>query len=182
MFAHYAFSRRDVTFEAEGATLVGWFYRPQRDGDLPAIVMSHGFACVKELFVDRFAEAFAQAGFAVLLYDHRNFGASGGEPRGEIDPWRQVSDMRDAVTWMTMQPGIDVSRLGLWGSSYSGGHVLTLAAQDRRVACVVAQVPTSAAVKASCVGCRRDRRPRCAVSSPKTGGGACKAPSPSVAG
>ncbi|HVI53160.1 MAG TPA: alpha/beta hydrolase [Candidatus Sulfotelmatobacter sp.] len=142
MFAHYAFSRRDVTFEAEGATLVGWFYRPQRDGDLPAIVMSHGFACVKELFVDRFAEAFAQAGFAVLLYDHRNFGASGGEPRGEIDPWRQVSDMRDAVTWMTMQPGIDVSRLGLWGSSYSGGHVLTLAAQDRRVACVVAQVPT----------------------------------------
>lgn len=142
MNASYAFSRQDVVIQAEDLRLGGWFYRPERAGKLPAIVMSHGFACVKELFVDRFAEAFAAAGFAVLLYDHRNFGASEGMPRGEIDPWRQVADMRDAITWMTLQPDVDTARIGLWGSSYSGGHVLALAAQDRRVACVVAQVPT----------------------------------------
>src|SRR5208283_4782678 len=67
--------------------------------------------------------------------------ASGGEPRQHIDPWRQVSDCRDAITFVGSLPGVDKSRIGIWGSSYSGGHVLVVAAIDRRVKCVVSQVP-----------------------------------------
>jgi len=140
------YTREDIAFTVNGVTLNGWFYKPQRSGAVaepsPAIVMTHGFSCVKELYIDRFAEHFVQAGFAALLYDHRNFGGGGGEIRGEIDPLQQVADMREAVTWIATQPEIDSERIGLWGTSYSGGHVLLLGAQDRRVKCVVAQVPT----------------------------------------
>ena len=136
------FTRTDIEAEIEGTRLAGWLYRPTLPGPRPAIVMSHGYACVKEQGLDRFAACFAAAGFAVLAYDHRNFGQSGGSPRGEIDPHRQIEDLRGMVTWIGMQDGIDPTRIGLWGSSYSGGHVLALAAIDRRVGCVVAQVPT----------------------------------------
>lgn len=104
--------------------------------------MSHGYAAIKELYLAHFAEVFATAGFAVLVYDSRNCGESGGLPRGEIDPMQQVSDARDAITWLQLQPDIDPHRIGVWGSSFSGGHAIVLAALDKRVRCVVAQVPT----------------------------------------
>ena len=75
------------------------------------------------------------------MFDHRNFGASDGEPRQEIDPWAQVHDYRHAITWAQTRSEIDPDRIGVWGTSYSGGHVLVVAAIDRRVKCVVAQVP-----------------------------------------
>lgn len=103
--------------------------------------MAHGFSAVKEMHLDDFAEVFCAAGFAVMVYDHRNLGASEGEPRGEIDPVAQIRGYRDAITWLQEQPGVDANRIGAWGSSYSGGHALVLAATDRRVKCVVAQVP-----------------------------------------
>jgi fermentation-respiration switch protein FrsA (DUF1100 family) len=103
--------------------------------------MSHGFSAVKEMYLDTFAEKFAEAGLAALVYDNRGFGASDGEPRQEIDPWAQVRDYRHAITFAGTLPGVDTNRIGVWGSSYSGGHVLVVAAIDRRVRCVVAQVP-----------------------------------------
>lgn len=135
--------REDVEFATEdGVALRGWLYRPDESGGpFPVIVMAHGFSATKEMYLDDFADFFCAAGFAVLAYDNRNLGASGGEPRGEIDPWQQVRDYRTAITWVSAQPGIDASRVGVWGSSYSGGHVLVVAAQDRRVGCVVSQVP-----------------------------------------
>lgn len=135
--------RDDVDFATEdGVALSGWLYRPDEGaGPFPVIVMAHGFSATKEMHLDDFAEVFAAAGFAVLVYDNRNLGASAGEPRGEIDPWQQVRDYRTAITWVSARPEIDGSRVGVWGSSYSGGHVLVVAAQDRRVGCVVAQVP-----------------------------------------
>jgi len=136
------FTRDDVAPLIDGVSLAGWLYRPVSPGLRPAIVISHGFACVKEQGLDRFAACFAAAGFVVLAYDHRNFGASGGNPRGEIDPTRQIADLREMVTWIGLQAGVDSDRIGVWGSSYSGGHALALGAIDRRVKCVVAQVPT----------------------------------------
>lgn len=135
--------RDDIDFRTEdGVTLRGWLYRPDGAKDpVPAIVMAHGFSATKEMYLDRFAEVFCAAGMAVLVYDNRNLGASGGEPRQHIDPWRQVSDYRDAITFVGSLPGVDKSRIGIWGSSYSGGHVLVVAAIDRRVKCVVSQVP-----------------------------------------
>ncbi|MGH9117257.1 MAG: alpha/beta hydrolase [Acidimicrobiales bacterium] len=75
------------------------------------------------------------------MFDNRNFGASDGEPRQEIDPWVQVRDYRHAITYAQTRPEVDPERIGIWGSSYSGGPVLVVGAIDRRVKCVVAQVP-----------------------------------------
>jgi uncharacterized protein len=134
--------RQDVEFDAEGVTLRGWLYRPDAaTGPVPTIVMAHGFSAVKEMHLDSFAEAFAAAGLAALVFDNRNFGASDGEPRQEIDPWAQVRDYRHAISWAQTRPEVDAGRIGVWGSSYSGGHVLVLGAIDKRIRCVVAQVP-----------------------------------------
>jgi hypothetical protein len=134
--------RKDIAFRAEDGTLLrGWHYRPAGDGPFPAIVMAHGFSATKEMYLDDFAAAFAAAGFVVLVYDNRNLGASDGAPRGHIDPRQQVDDYRDAITYVVTLDEVDAGRIGIWGSSYSGGHVLEVAAIDRRVRCVVSQVP-----------------------------------------
>jgi fermentation-respiration switch protein FrsA (DUF1100 family) len=135
-------ARRDIEFDAEGVTLRGWFYDADgRSGAAPTIVMAHGFSAVKEMYLDEFAEVFAAAGLNALVFDNRNFGASDGEPRCEIDPVQQVRDYRHAITHATTLDEVDPTRIGAWGSSYSGGHVLVLGAIDRRVKAVVAQVP-----------------------------------------
>ena len=93
------------------------------------------------MYLDDYAEVFAAAGLNALVFDNRNFGASDGEPRQEIDPWAQVRDYRHAITYASTLPEVDAQRIGIWGSSYSGGHVLVVAAIDRRVKAVVSQVP-----------------------------------------
>jgi uncharacterized protein len=134
-------ARRDIEFDAEGVTLRGWFYPAEgASGTAPTIVMAHGFSAVKEMYLDAYAEVFAAAGLNALVFDNRNFGASDGEPRQEIDPWAQVRDYRHAITYAGTLPESD-DRTGVWGSSYSGGHVLVVAAIDRRVKAVVCQVP-----------------------------------------
>jgi uncharacterized protein len=134
-------ARRDIEFDAEGVTLRGWFYPAEgASGAAPTIVMAHGFSAVKEMYLDAYAEVFAAAGLNALVFDNRNFGASDGEPRQEIDPWAQVRDYRHAITYAgTLSESDD--RIGVWGSSYSGGHVLVVAAIDRRVKAVACQVP-----------------------------------------
>ena len=134
--------RRDIEFDAEGTTLRGWLYTPDATGaPYPTVVMSHGYSAVKEMYLDSFAEAFARAGLAALVYDNRNTGASDGEPRQELDPWAQVRDYRHAITCARSLADVDRDRIGVWGSSYSGAHVLVVGAIDRRVSCVVSQVP-----------------------------------------
>ncbi|WP_409331901.1 alpha/beta hydrolase [Trujillonella humicola] len=137
--------REDIEFRTEdGVTLRGWHYSPEgaaADAPAPLVVMAHGFSAVKEHLLDDFAERFAAGGLGVLVYDNRNLGASDGTPRGEIDPWQQIRDYRTAITWAGTQPWTDPERIGVWGSSYSGGHVLVVAALDRRVRAVVSQVP-----------------------------------------
>jgi fermentation-respiration switch protein FrsA (DUF1100 family) len=133
----------DVKVPAEGEIELGaWLFLPKGDGIRPAITMAHGFAGTKEHGLERFAQAFAATGFVVLVHDHRNFGASGGGLRGDVDPWRQIADWRRAISYLEARPEVDPSRIGLWGTSYAGGHALVLGATDRRLRCIVAQVPT----------------------------------------
>jgi fermentation-respiration switch protein FrsA (DUF1100 family) len=135
--------RQDVEFPVEGGvTLRGWLFVPDGPAPHPAITMAHGFAGVKEHGLERFARAFADAGFAVLVHDHRGFGASEGAPRFDIDPWVQIADWRRAISFLENQPRVDADRIGLWGTSYAGGHAIVLGATDRRLRAVVAQVPT----------------------------------------
>ncbi|MFE4824980.1 alpha/beta hydrolase [Streptomyces sp. NPDC056704] len=136
-------AREDVEFEAEsGAILRGWLYLPDGPGPHPAITMAHGFAGVKEQRLPAFADVFVEAGFVVLLHDHRSFGDSDGIPRNDIDPWQQIKDWRRAISYLESRPEVDANRIGLWGTSYAGGHAIVLGATDRRLRCVVAQVPT----------------------------------------
>ncbi len=135
--------RTDVEFEVDGGVkLRGWLFVPPGEGRRPAITMAHGYAGVKEQGIEPFAKAFAEAGFVVLLHDHRGFGASEGLPRQDVDPWRQVADWRRAISYLESLDVVDPKRIGLWGTSYAGGHAIVLGATERRLKCVVAQVPT----------------------------------------
>jgi len=136
--------RTDITFASEGTTCRGWLYLPDGGaaaGRVPAVVMAHGFSAVKEMRLDRFAEVFAAAGLASVVFDYRGLGASDGEPRQDLDPYAQLRDYRNAISFARRRPEIDPDRIGVWGSSYSGGHALMLGAWDRRLRAVVAQVP-----------------------------------------
>jgi uncharacterized protein len=135
--------KQDTSFKTEdGTELKGWFFKGGESGKRAAtIVMCHGFSATKEMHLEGFARTFQQAGMNVLVYDNRNLGDSAGTPRGEIDPIQQIRDFRDAITHVQSRDDVDSERIGIWGSSYSGGHVLVVAAMDRRVKCVVSQVP-----------------------------------------
>jgi uncharacterized protein len=108
--------RHDVEFPAEGGlTLRGWLFVPGGPATQPAITMAHGFAGVKEHGLERFGQAFTDAGFVVLVHDHRGFGASDGAPRFGIDPWVQIADWRRAISFLESHPDVDADRIGLWG-------------------------------------------------------------------
>jgi fermentation-respiration switch protein FrsA (DUF1100 family) len=127
---------------AHGVRLRGDLYLPSTGtGPFPGIVMAHGFSATRRMGLEGFARCFAAAGMAVLSYDHRNLGDSDGEPRQLINPWAQARDYRYALTWLAGRQEVDPARLGIWGSSYSGGEVLVVAAIDERVKAVVANAP-----------------------------------------
>lgn len=159
-------SYEDVEFKTQdGLTLRGNFYKPSgasSSAKLPCIVMSNGFGAIKEMGILPFCERFpSELNVAVLLYDNRNLGASDGQPRQEVIPADQISDYSDAITYVQLRPDVDEKNIAVWGTSYSGAHVLTVAAVDRRVKAVVSQVcrpclklPGSAD-QYSTVSCRR---------------------------
>jgi hypothetical protein len=134
--------REDVEFKSEGDVVRGWFYRPDNtDGPAPTIVLAGGWCYVRELVMPAYAEAFAKAGMAALIFDYRNLGGSDGEPRQHLDPWAQIRDYQNALSYLETREDADADRLGAWGISYSGGHVIILAATDPRVKAIVSQIP-----------------------------------------
>lgn len=136
-----AMSRRDVRFASQGSSCAGWLYLPEGPGPFPAILMAHGFALVKGAGLPAYASRFAAAGLAVLVFDYRHFGESEGEPRQVLDIGKQLEDWRAALSFLRGLPEVDASRIALWGSSFSGGHVLSIASEETGIAAVVSQVP-----------------------------------------
>jgi cephalosporin-C deacetylase-like acetyl esterase len=133
--------RHDVEFSSEGTPVRGWLYIPDGAGPHPAVVLAGGWCYVRELVMPYYAQAFADAGIAALVFDYRNLGVSDGEPRQHLDPWMQIRDYQNAVSFLTTRPEVDADRIGAWGISYSGGHVIVLAATDPRVKVIVSQIP-----------------------------------------
>lgn len=138
----------DVEFQThDHVTLRGWFFTPASapSSKLPCLVLSHGFSALKEMDLNTFAEFFtSKLPLNCLVYDNRGFGSSDtkeGQPRHEIIPAVQCSDIQDAMTYAQSRPDVDASKIGIWGSSYSGGHVLWVGAIDKRVKAVMSQVP-----------------------------------------
>jgi fermentation-respiration switch protein FrsA (DUF1100 family) len=133
-----------IEFMSKGLRCRGLKYLPEggRTGDKrPCIVLAHGFSAVKEMYFTDYAQAFSQAGFVAVVFDYRYQGESEGEPRGQIFPWEQIEDYRNAITFAQTLPEVDAGRIGVFGSSYSGGHVICVGALDRRVKAVACQVP-----------------------------------------
>jgi dienelactone hydrolase len=133
--------RLDVGFPSGEETCAAWLYVPDGDGRVPGVVLAHGWTGVREQRLDVYAERFAGAGLAALVFDYRHFGASSGEPRQLLDIKRQLADWAAAIAFVRSRTEIDPGRVALWGTSFSGGHVIETAARDRRLAAVVAQVP-----------------------------------------
>lgn len=138
--------RTEVTFDSGGVECAAYLYRPAapsggRSGAVPCVVMAHGFSATRDDGLPGYAERFAAAGLAVVLFDYRFLGASGGEPRQLIDVGRQQEDYHAAIRYARSLAGIDRDRIVLWGTSFSGGHVIAVAARDFRLAAVISQVP-----------------------------------------
>ncbi|MCW8945722.1 MAG: alpha/beta hydrolase [Sedimenticola sp.] len=137
--------RTDISFKSKGLECRGWLFAPDtiKTGEkFPAIVMAHGFSAVKEQGLSDIAEYLSNAGFIVLVFDYRFFGDSEGEPRCQLYPLEMVEDYRNAITWLSEQANVDRDRIGIWGTSYSGGLVAYVAAIDKRTKAIVAQVPS----------------------------------------
>jgi len=135
------FTRHEHSFESRGVTCAGWLYQPEDVDEPPVVVMAHGFGGERTWRLPAFAERFAERGLAVFLFDYRTFGASDGEPRNLIDPFRHRTDWLAAIGYVRSLSAVDGARLALWGTSFSGGHVLEAAARLGGVSAVVAQVP-----------------------------------------
>ncbi len=133
--------RQDASFTSAGTRCAAWLYRPRGEGPVPIVVMAHGFSATRELRLDAYAERFCAAGLGVLLFDYRHFGASDGEPRQLLDIGDQHADFAAALAYARGLAWVDQDRIALFGSSFSGGHVIAVAADDGGIAAVVAQCP-----------------------------------------
>jgi fermentation-respiration switch protein FrsA (DUF1100 family) len=134
---------QNVRFKSDGLICAGWLFAPVdlQPSGASGIVLVHGLGGVKEMDLEPFATAFADAGHVVLAFDHRFLGESQGDPRGQIFPHQQQEDLRNAITWLGERPEVDRERIGVWGTSFGGGHVIQVAAHDKRIKAAVAQAP-----------------------------------------
>lgn len=135
------FDRKDSDFISHGTRCAGWLYRP--DGPLkpPVVVMAHGLAAERTFRLTAFAERFAENAMAVFAFDYRNFGDSDGAPRNLVSPRRHLQDWKSAIDHVRTLEGIDRERIALWGSSFSGGHIIVIAARDPGISAIISQVP-----------------------------------------
>lgn len=131
-----------VRFPSGPETLEALLFLPSGEGPHSCVILGGGWCYVKELVQPMYARALAESGIAALVFDYRYMGASSGEPRQHIDPWQQIEDYRNAISYMQTRQDVDASRIGAWGISYSGGHVLILGAIDPRVRVICGIVPT----------------------------------------
>ena len=135
-------SRKDVTFQVKGTSVSAWLYLPENlSAPVPCIVMGNGLGGTKDMVMEPYAIRFQEAGFAVLAFDYRHFGESGGGPRQLVWIPYQLQDYAAATEYARGLNEIDPAKIALWGTSASGGHVVVIAAKDHRIACVVAQCP-----------------------------------------
>jgi hypothetical protein len=161
----YAFESRPVNIWSDGTRLSGDLFYPKglRSGEkLPAIILCHGWGGLRAQLNRDYAPVFAKAGYAVLTFDYRGWGDSDSrlvikgkmpkpDEKGEVmvraqairelvDPRDQVEDITNCIHFISGEPMVDPERIGLWGTSNGGRHVVYVAEHDRRIKCIVAQV------------------------------------------
>lgn len=131
-----------VEFTSKGVTCHGVLCSPSKSASNGAgIVIGHGLCGTVDSGLLPYAEAFAKAGFHALAFDYRGFGLSQGNKRQYVSVPAQIEDWKSAIGFLRRHEHVDAERIGLWGLSFSGGHVLHLAHDDARIRAVVSQVP-----------------------------------------
>jgi pimeloyl-ACP methyl ester carboxylesterase len=134
--------QEDVRFSVGDAECAGRLFRPEGMNEpTPCVVMGTGFSCVRDQGLDAFAERLADAGFAVLAFDYRHWGASGGQPRSLMDSARQREDWRAAISYVGGRDEVDSARIAMWGYSMGTGHVQSLAVDGADVAAIICVAP-----------------------------------------
>jgi len=134
--------RRDIEFSSNGEICRGWLVTPDEGkGPFPTVIMAGGWCYVKEIVMPNYAEKFVENGFAAILFDYRGFGGSDGSIRQHLNPWWQIEDYRNAISFAETLPEVDSERIAVWGISYSGGHVLIVGALDPRVKAIISTIP-----------------------------------------
>ncbi|TDO44253.1 serine aminopeptidase S33 family [Kribbella sp. VKM Ac-2527] len=135
------FTRVDVSFQSGDSTCSAWLYVPDGVVSPPVVILGHGLGATREMRLDAFAERFAAAGIAALAFTYRHFGDSGGQPRQLLSIKRQLADWDAAIAYVRTRPDLDGSRMAVWGSSFGGGHAITVAARHPELRAAVAQCP-----------------------------------------
>ncbi len=133
---------RTETIDVDGTAVAADVYSPDGlDPPWPTVVLANVFGAPRAWGLPRFAETFAHEGFAAVTFDYRHLGTSEGRPRRLVDPWRQLEDWRAVLAHVRAMPTVDVERLAIWGTSFSGGHVLAIARETPDLRAVVSMVP-----------------------------------------
>lgn len=133
--------RIESNFLSKGTQCAGWLYLPDDVSKPPVVIMAHGLAAERTFRLPAFVERFAEKRMAAFLFDYRNFGDSDGTPRNLVSPARHVQDWEAAIFHVSHLKDINTEKIALWGTSFSGGHVLVAAAKNPQISAVVAQVP-----------------------------------------
>lgn len=138
----------NIKFTSKGITCSAWYIPASTDKYInskgrPCIVMANGFGGTKDTGLLNFAEPLNKAGFDTFIFDYRGFGESGGSPRQNVSYKAQREDYQAAIRTVRNLPYVDRNRIVLWGTSYSGGHVITVAAQDQKVSAVISMNPAT---------------------------------------
>lgn len=142
------FSKHSVMFDSHGTTCRGVLYRPHStETRVPGVVLAHGFSGTVDWIVPDVAAKFASGGLAVLIFDYRHSGESGGQPRQLVSARKQREDLLCAVEFMRSCEGVDSGAIALWGTSLGGSHVIEMAARDSSICAVVANVPALDIIK-----------------------------------
>ncbi|MFE0433216.1 alpha/beta hydrolase, partial [Citrobacter freundii] len=150
---------QDIKFISQGITCAAWYIPATtdkfiNDNGRPCIVMAHGFGGTRDTGLLEFAKPFSEAGIDAFIFDYRGFGDSGGIPRQDVSYLRQREDYHAAIAAARGLPNVDETRIAIWGTSYSGGHVLVAAAQDQRISAVISMNPATDGLAALSQICR----------------------------
>ncbi|MBU0993547.1 MAG: alpha/beta hydrolase [Proteobacteria bacterium] len=128
-------------FNSHGTKCGAHLYLPREIQIPPVVIMAHGFGAQMNFGLLPFAERFLKYGMAVFMFDYRHFGESEGLPRNLVNPFMHIEDWKSAVAYVRTLKEVNTEKIGLWGTSFSGGHVIVVAAADPDISAIVSQVP-----------------------------------------
>ncbi|WP_233529839.1 alpha/beta hydrolase [Antrihabitans stalagmiti] len=141
MSASLAYIRKDVTFRSGDDRCAAWLYLPTGVASPPIVILGHGLGATREMRLDAFAEEFAKAGIAALAFTYRHFGDSTGQPRQLLSIKKQLADWDAAIAHVMSRDDVDGQRIAVWGSSFGGGHAITVASRHPELLAAVSQCP-----------------------------------------